>query len=170
MFGFMGKPAILAILFAVGFLAGGYSGYRLNDNIWVAATEKLKSEAAAELQKATHDVLTQERKNAELSSKIGVLHAKSQKEIRATLDENRRLVAAIGGLRDKGRGPDSCSAVRPAGTATGNADGSPAPADISAKGGAILSPELSEFILDLAYDADQAASYAKACREWILTR
>ena len=168
MFGIFSKPLFLVILFGVGLLSGGYTGYRLNDNIWVAKTEKLKNEAATELQKATEAVIVQERKNAELATKIGVLHAKSQKEIRATLDENRRLVAAIGGLRDQGRRQGSGSSLRTTAPASRPAAGSSSGTDISAEGGKVLSPELSEFILRLAYDADEAAIYAKACHEWIL--
>lgn len=164
---FLNMPALLVILALAGFLSGGYTGYRLNDNIWVAKTEKLKNTAALELQRATEAVITSERKNAELATKIGVIHAKSQKEIRATLNENRRLVFAIGGLRDQGRRPSSCSTLRPAPSTPSGTAGTATGTDLSAEGGAILSPEVSEFILQLAYDADDAATYAKSCHEWI---
>ena len=162
-----GMALAAGIGFLVGAIPAGYFAYKFTTNSWIAATEKLKNQAAAELHKAAEKVIFAERKNAKLATRMDAEHAKSQKVISATLDENRRLVYAAGGLRDKGRRAGSSSSVRPTPATPCGASVCAPGADISGADEGLLSPETSEFILKLAHDADEVAGYANTCHEWI---
>lgn len=151
----------------IGAIPAGYYAYKFNDNRWVAATEKLKSEAAVELQKATEKVLQVERENANLATKMDVEHAKSEKTLRNVLNENRRLVSAVGGLRDQGRRSSGSDTLRSSPSTSNHFNGSSAKPNIPGESNGVLSSETSEFILELAYEADQAALFAKTCYDWI---
>lgn len=160
MFG-LNTPVFKIMLALSIFASGGYVGYRLTNNVWVAKTEKLKSEAAAELQKAAEKTLKAERENTKLANKMDVAHAKAEKQIRATLAENRRLVYSLDGMRDPGCGEGG----------SGNVSGPPAAPGGTAgcATGNRLSDEAAEFLLGFAEEADTAANYARTCYGWLLS-
>jgi hypothetical protein len=87
-------------------------------------------------------------------------HAQREEEVRRMAADNRRLARELGGLRDPGR------------RASGG-DGVSAAAEPAAGGGGAacsdrLSAEASEFLLDLAEQADRVVGQYETCRAWAL--
>lgn len=152
-----GMLAALAVGLLVGALSSWYLTAEYKDSKWGKAVADQKVAAAKALQAETEKVLDAERKNTELNNNLEKNHAEASRKIDATLADNRRLARELGGLRDPGRRP-GCGA---AGAETGAAAD---PAGGSAEGR--LSDEASEFLLELAADADRAAEYAQTCRAW----
>ena len=123
-----------------------------------AEIQSIRAAAAEQYAAATQRAVEVERAHAELATKLEVQHEKATRQLAAIRADNRRLAAAAGGLRD----PFAAPACRPVSTAP---DGTVDPADPTATGR--LSAETSEFLLDLAYDADRAAEYASTCYRWV---
>ena len=157
------KTSLIALGVGVilGALPAGYFAHKYTDNKWVAATERLKNEAAETLQKATGAVIAAERENAKLANKMDVDHAKAEKQIRATLAENRRLVYSLGGMRDPGCGEGGSGGVSGSAATPGGA--------ANCATGNRLSDETAEFLLGFAEEADTAANYARTCHDWVLS-
>lgn len=120
--------------------------------------QSIRADAALAVEAATQRAVEVERAHAELATKLEVQHEANRTRLAALRADNRRLAAAAGGLRD----PFAAPACRPVSTAP---DGTVDPADPTATGR--LSAEASEFLLDLAYDADRAAEYASTCYRWV---
>ena len=118
--------------------------------------QSIRAAAAEQYAAATQRAVEVERAHAELATKLEVQHEENRTRLAALRADNRRLAAA-GGLRDPFAAP-AC----PVSTAAG---GTVDPADPTATGR--LSAEASEFLLDLAYDADRAAEYASTCYRWV---
>lgn len=123
-----------------------------------AEIQSIRAAAAEQYAAATQRAVEVERAHAELATKLEVQHEANRTRLAAIRADNRRLAAAAGGLRD----PFPVAPTCPVSTA---ADGTVDPADPTATGR--LSAEASEFLLDLAYDADRAAEYASTCYRWV---
>lgn len=153
------KTALIAL--AVGLLVGALGSWYLTaeykDAKWGKAVADQKVAADKVLQAKTDKVLAAERKATELNNQLEKNHAEASRKIDATLADNRRLARELGGLRDPGRRP-SCGGAQ-AGTDTPtDAAGSSASGQLSA--------EASDFLLELAADADRVAEYAQTCYSW----
>lgn len=144
----------LGVLLAA-FVSGAGATYRYEENKWHAAIAAQQIEAAAALQQATEAVLVHERRAAELKDKLETENANAQRKIIKTLDDNRKLVAAVG-LRDPGAAGGCAVSRDPDATGGGKTGAS----------GARLSGPASEFLLTLAADADRVVAQLDACRAW----
>ena len=118
---------------------------------------KMKLDAADAVAKAQQKAIEVERENARLAQEIEVQNAKHKQELAKLTRDNRRLTTERG-LYDRYATPSDCPVP-------GNAGTTPQPARPST--GTRLSTELSEFLLRESERADQAASYAKTCYEWV---
>lgn len=122
-----------------------------------AEIQSIRAAAAEQYAAATQRAVEIERAHADLATKLEVQHEANRTRLAAIRADNRRLARELGGLRDPFAAASTCpvptdsdSAVDSAATATGR-----------------LSAEASEFLLDLAYDADRAAEYASTCHQWV---
>jgi hypothetical protein len=150
-----------AIALAVGFASGWQvNGWRLGN-----AIEKQKAEAAQALAMETAKARKIEKDNDRIRIEAEVKHAKARDQIERTLADNRRLARQLGGLRDPGRKGSDCPLPGSA-EATSNGDAGTSEGRLSGESAGLLSPEASDFILELAADADRAAQYARTCHEW----
>lgn len=147
----------LAIGLCVGALGSWYLTAEYKDAKWGKAVADQKVEAGKILQAETDKVLAAERKATELNNQLEKNHAESNRKIDATLADNRRLSRELGGLRDPGRRP-SCGGAQAGAGAPADAAGSSASGQLSA--------EASDFLLELAADADRVAEYAQTCYSW----
>ena len=153
------EPIIIAAV--VGLFIGAGSSYyataKYKDSQWDKIIADQKTSAAALLQIETEKVLAAERKNTELNNQLDKVYGNSIKKISSVLSDNRRLAHEFGGLRDPGH-RENCGSPETGVVAAGNSPKS------AAEGR--LSIEASEFLLELAADADRAAEYAETCFTW----
>ena len=143
----------------IGVVASWWLTGSYKDASWRATIEVQKVEAARQLQVATEKAVQTERDNQRLANQIEVQHVQSTKQLDAALADNRRLARELGGLRDPGcRTSGECSVSSNSSStgviAAGSSDGR-------------LSDEASEFLLEFARQADEAAQYAATCHQWI---
>lgn len=153
----------LVIGLTVGALGSGLAVKRYVNNAWTARTAKLlstqKSEAATALQKATDRATKAERAQNQLATELEIQSELNKNRLNDAYRSNTALATQLGGLRDPGRRPGgSCPNPAPTGSATQPA---------GEAGGATLSAEATQFLLDFAYDADSAAEYANTCYNWL---
>lgn len=150
------------ILYLLGVAFGGAVGVIATARHFESAIDAQKIEAAGVLIAETNKVLQAERKQKELSNELETQHNAAKAQIQTEQATNRRLASELGGLRDKGRRKSSSCAMPGAGSATaGTVEGTDE---------AYLSGEATEFLLGLTYDADEVATYAQTCHEWIMKR
>lgn len=145
------------------FIFGAFASWWVTSDYYQArydaAVARQKAEAVAVLQEATERAIAAERLNNKLAQTLEVSHAQNRQKLDAALSDNRRLARELGGLRDPGyREGGNCTVpTTPAGS--GIAIRQPATGRLSA--------EASEFLLELARDADRVAQYASTCSAWI---
>ena len=131
-----------------------------------AEIKSIRADAALAVEAATQRAVEVERAHNQLATKLEVQHEKATRQLAAIRADNRRLSAELGGLRDPFAAP-AC----PVSTA---ADGTVDPAAAAATGRlsdeteGLLSNEASEFLLELAAEADRAALYATTCHRWVM--
>ena len=123
-----------------------------------AEVQSIRAEAAQRYADAQQQALTIERAHAELATKLEVQHEANRTRLAALRADNRRLARELGGLRD----PFAAASTCPVPTDSDSTVDSAATATTGR-----LSAEASEFLLDLAYDADRAAEYASTCYRWV---
>lgn len=164
------RNTILAALLgiAVGSLGSWWLTAEYKDSVWGKAVSDQKVAAGKALQAETEKVLSAEREARRLNDEMEKQHVESSAKIERTLADNRRLARELGGLRDPGRRSSGACAAPGAAEATGVPAGETAGAELSGASESFLSPEASEFILELAADADRAATYANTCHKWLL--
>lgn len=153
---------IVGMAALAAFLAGSSLSWYLTSSYKQTQCDA-KIEAASALiakasQKATETALQQERAAVLQLNTLEVEHATVRQSLDQLARENRRLATELGGLRDPGRSRRD-GAVQGTAAVSGEPVG---PADAGAK----LSDEATAFLLGFAEDADRAASYAAACRDW----
>lgn len=155
------QTTILAGIFSVAL--GGFGSWWVTSDYYQArfdaAMARQKAQAAIVMQEATQEILRLQKTNQDLVSTLEVNHAQNRKKLDQALADNRRLARELGGLRDP-YAISACSSPVPA-----NAGTAPHPIDATAPGR--LSDEASEFLLELAREADRAAEYAGLCHQWI---
>lgn len=142
------RIGIVALALVAGWTA---NGWRLG--------EMVERERAAIAQK----VIALEKSAAAQREKLEIEHAETSKKIERTLADNRRLARELGGMRDPGK-----RAACPLPGAAGSDEDPAASGRLSGASEGLLSDEASEFILELAADADRAAQYAVTCHEWAM--
>ena len=162
MFAFLAPYKILIIIIAVAALFGtvgtvaynkGYS--RASD---AAAARELKIETASNkaLQIANDIAVKTNEKFAEIQQNAEVKNHENQ----IIIDTTRTQLAAVKRLRDPYRKPADCGVLPKAATAASGTVDAAAPGE--------LSEELSGFLKQQAYEADQVAVYAQTCHEWAM--
>lgn len=152
----------LALVFIVGLVLGSLGSWKVTSsykdtkyqNI-ILSNEKLAAEKFAEASDRAAEI---ERNHAALAQDLEIKNVEANKLLNETLAENRRLARELGGLRDPFAKPSSgCSVPTSTSTSSNSNDGAS-----SGK----LSEEASEFLLEFARDADDAANYATTCHNW----
>lgn len=119
-----------------------------------AESSRVQAEAASA-------ALEAERKANDLRAAIDTAHLAKKEGIDEVYAENRRLAALLGGMRFNGTADrGGCPMPEPAAIA--------GPAAKPAAG-CKLSDETADALLAIARDADRAAEYARACREWAVS-
>ncbi len=127
---------------------------------WELAAARQARDAAALLAKSEIEIRAREQDIASLKDKIKKDHLNAEGKIVAAHRDNARLLAALGGLRERER-PGRRGADEVSGNSIASAD-----AAGSAPGAGRLSAEISRALLDLAALADRTAAYAAACHAW----
>jgi hypothetical protein len=155
---YLALAAIFALALAYG--AGNAQGHRAERKSWELAVARQAREAAEVLAESEASLRAREQELGALKDRIEVEHINAEAKIAGVYRDNARLLAALGGLRERQgtrrRGADQVFAD-PACTA--DASGSAT----SERG---LSEETSRALLDLAALADRTAAYAAACHAW----
>jgi hypothetical protein len=150
-----------ALTAGISFIIGATSAWWITADYknakYEATLSKIRFDAEKALNLALNKALEIERKHNQLAEEIEVQNAKHREELDAIGRDNERLVAERG-LYDRGTPQDNCPV--PA-----SADPTTQPANPPT--GTRLSKELEQFLLRETRRADQAASYAKTCYEWI---
>lgn len=143
----------------VGATGSGLLVKRYVGNAWTAKAEKQKTEAAAQLQAATDRAIKAERQHNTIAKELEVQSEINKQKLDDAYHGNRALSTQLGGLRDPGRrSSGSCPTSTTAGSTqqlAGETTGAP------------LSAEASDFLLDFAKQADDAARYANTCYDWL---
>lgn len=142
-------------------IGGGASWYftaDYKDASWKTEISAQKAEADKQLEAAKERTQKVEKRAIELANSVEVLNGQHEKKLKDVYAVNRRLTAELGGLRDPGRRPSSANTVPSNSTA-------PAQSETETTG-AQLSAEASEFLLEFARQADEAAQYATTCYTW----
>ena len=145
------------ISFAAGVLAAWWVTADYKEAKYTSVIAKMKQDAAEALAGAQAMAAQIERENTKLAQEIEVSNAKHKQELAKLTRDNRRLVAERG-LYDRGTTQGDCAL--PGGATT---PGQPARPTTGTR----LSAELTEFLLRQSERADEAASYAKTCYEWV---
>ena len=151
-----------AAIYAIGVVFGGAVGVISTSRFYDSVIDKQKIEAANLLVSETNKVIAAERRQKELSNALETQNNEAKKKIQTEQAINRRLVSELGGLLDKGR--------RSGGNCTMPGTRSAAASATDEADGAYLSGEATEFLLGLTYEADEVATYAKTCHDWITSR
>lgn len=156
--------AVALVCFLVG-VTGGWivNGWRIGN-----AIEKQKTAAAKTLAEETEKVRKLERDNDKIRNQAEVDHAKSRDQIERALADNRLLARQLGGLRDPGRRPGGNKPLCRDAKASSDLAATAAESRLSEAGEGLLSPEASDFILEIAAEADRAADYARVCHDWAM--
>ncbi len=157
---------LAAIAFALGLALGGAGAWKATSVVYKAEVADQKIEAAAQLQAATERAIATERANIRLADQVEADHAASQTKLDRALADNRRLARDLGGLRDPGPRPGCGDAVPAGTTAAGHVAATATGGELPTASQGLLSRAASDFILELAAEADRAAEYAKACYRW----
>ena len=118
----------------------------------------MQLQAAEALDQARVKALEIERNNNQLATELEVSHNEFRKSLDSIKADNDMLVAELGGLYDS---KASCSNRSPGTTGSAPLSTPKSPT------GATLSKEASGFLLSESRKADEAASYARTCYEWI---
>jgi hypothetical protein len=140
--------------------AGGYVKGRSDVNArWDAARAAADSRAALARAASLEAARAQETEWNTIKSTLETQAHEREKYITGLRIANGRFLANTGGLLDKNGKPVggngvSCTPVTPG--------SSPGPAT-----GCQLSREVSENLLELAYDADRVLNVAKTCQDWV---
>lgn len=152
----------LALVFMVGVVLGSIGSWKVTSsykdtkyqNI-ILSKEKL---AAERLSEAAERVAEVERNHAALAQDLEIKNVEANKLLDEALVKNRRLAHELGGLRDPfAKSSSSCSVSQNTGTPSNPDDGATT---------GRLSDEASEFLLEFAREADEAANYATTCHNW----
>lgn len=154
-------PAVMGTSCLLAALASGILVHRYDRARFDALSAQRDSSASHEVAAANARTLEAERAAHARATTLEISAHERQAELDRTLAENRRLAARAGGLHDPGRKPAD------AGRVSGSAAPACPPADAASDGR--LSAEATEFLLELAADADRAAIYARTGHGYAVT-
>lgn len=160
---------ILAVVLAfvgsngASYMAGRGDGADARELVWLEKEAKQKTETEGTIAALREIARKKEMALYALNLKTEKDHADALEKVNRMRIANGRLVAAHGGLFDKngravaGGGSGSAADSADAGGAAGSSTGCK------------LSDAASGNLLDLAYDADRAATYANTCRAHVVS-
>ena len=148
--------AALAIVIGTWYVTATYK-----DAVWTSKFDTYKKDLAELHAKNLNEVLQKERAERDRADKLEVKYHDANSKVKSLRADNSRLVSERG-MRDPGKTYDFASLGRDATDTSGNSSNSSPTGQ--------LSREASEFLLDLAEDADKAAIYANTCYEYFDTR
>lgn len=160
----MPNPWIIlaTVLSLIGAATGGYFKGRADVQArWDIARLEASNQAQEQLAAANAKTVAKEREYQTLKDKVEADALEAQKRIDGLRIANGRLVAAHGGLFDKNGKPVPASQLPANSNTAGSTD--------TTASGCRLSDKVADDLLSLAYDADRAATYANACRAWVLS-
>lgn len=147
------------LLIGSGFASCAVSKYKTNQ--FEAKMSAQKASAAMELNRIKDENLSAYQVELAKRDEVERNGNELQKKVDALSVENRRLVAARGGLYDRpdsGRGSTSASSTQSVSASQ--------PASAPACEGR-LSDSATEFLLQMTKRADDLAVYAQRCYEWV---
>lgn len=145
---------------AIAFGAGNVQGRRTERKTWELAAARQMRDAAVLRAQSEAAVRHREQDIAALKDKVEKDHLNAEAQIVAAHRDNTRLLAALGGLRERqGLGCGGADEVSGHSIAPTDAAG-------TAPGAGRLSAATSRALLDLAALADRTAAYAAACHAW----
>lgn len=159
----------MSVVALVCFLIGATTGWKVNGWRLGNAIEQQKAEASRILALETEKARKTERRFEQIKNDLDKAHVTYSAEIEKQLADNRRLSRQLGGLRDPGRRIRCTYTVPEPAEASGEHPTTAAEGGLPETSGGFLSDEASEFIIELAADADRAAAYAKTCHDWAMT-
>ena len=152
----------LALVFMVGVVLGSIGSWKVTSSYKDTKYQNIilskENESAKRFEEASEKSLEIERTHAALAQDLEIKNVEANKLLDEALVKNRSLARELGGLRDPFAKPPSGRPV-PSGT------GTPSNPDDGATTGR-LSDEASEFLLEFAREADEAANYATTCHNW----
>jgi hypothetical protein len=160
----------LALVFIVGLVLGSLGSWKVTSsykdtkyqNI-ILSNEKLAAEKFAEASDRAAEI---ERTHAALAQDLEIKNVEANKLLDEALVKNRSLARELGGLRDPfAKPPSGCPVPSGTSTSSNSNDGTPT-GRFSDEASGLLSNEASEFLLEFAREADEAASYATTCHNW----
>jgi len=154
------KTTVIAATASLAF--GVFSAWYLTADYkeakYKAVLSEMRENAAMTLFEAQKSAVEKERENNRLAQELEVQNAKHRQELAKVEDELRGYVNELGGLYD--RYATCSSASMPTDTAT-------APQPTAPASGAKLSKNLERLLLSESKRADEAATYAQTCYNWI---
>lgn len=127
------------------------SAWRVQDWRYGSIINEQKAEAARVLTDAVEAARANEKAAAERANKIEVQYVEQK-------DRNSKLLADYRNIRLRDPGGKSCTNPMPGSSETGVSP--------NESTGSELSAITSEFLRNLAYRCDEAATYAVACKQW----
>lgn len=160
----IGLPWQLGALAAVAVASGAAAWWLTREHYIEERIAYIASQRAAEVElirRHADEVLALQARNHDAAARLDAQHAQHQSELDKALADNRDLARRLGGLRDPGRRPTGACPVPVTTDAASEPAGDPAAGR--------LSDEASEFLLEFARQADEAAAYARTCHAWIKT-
>ena len=117
-----------------------------------------ENESAKRFEEASEKSLEIERTHAALAQDLEIKNVEANKLLDEALVKNRGLARELGGSRDPfAKPPSGCPVPSGTGTTSNPDDGATT---------GRLSDEASEFLLEFAREADEAANYATTCHNW----
>jgi len=123
-----------------------------------AIVSKMQIKANQDLQEALVKTLEVERQNQQIAQDIELMSAKHKQELQNVQDDFRRLIDNSGGLRDPNSPNCSAREEKPASSAK--------PSNQATRGN--ISKNLERLLLSESRRADEAATYAQTCYQWLM--
>ena len=123
-----------------------------------AIVSKMQIKANQDLQEALVKTLEVERQNQQIAQDIELMSAKHKQELQNVQDDFRRLIDNAGGLRDPNSANCPAREEKPAPSAK--------PSSQAARGN--ISKDLERLLLSESRRADEAATYAQTCYQWLM--
>lgn len=149
---------VVAVIFYVVSLMGAASiTYKYQENKYNDKINKIQKEAHNTYLAELGKVLDRERALQESVQKLEIESNDKLKEINSLRARNRQLVRNAGGLRDPGSRESGNSPKGKDSSTSGNP---------KADTGQILSGKTTDFLLNLAADADEIREQLRLCQQW----
>jgi hypothetical protein len=152
----------LALVAFIAFTTGSFGSWYLTSSYkeskYSAVISKMREDAAIALHQATVKAMEIASENSKLATELEVQSAENRDRLDQVSADNRRLADELGGLYDS---QATCGDSTPSPNPSASAKPATPPTGVR------LSKEASAFLLAEARRADQAATYAETCYQWI---